>query len=171
MATLATTELKGIVTLSSAGGTLTINAPIKPAYTYPIAAGNIGYIIDGTLIPSNNEVFANGIAKIYSTINLTAGTWLVNGFTLASCPVGTNITFVESFLENTTSASVKEVYSIVQNCSPSSPTTLTTMSFNCTAIIPVVVTSSVSLIMICKFTGSAPYVFNHEFRFKAIRIA
>lgn len=164
-------ELKGNVKLSeNTGSALTLYKPITPAYTYPIAAGNIGEVVIGTLIPADGEAFANQTIKIYSTISLTKGNWIVSGFMHATFPSLTTMTFLLVFIEmsGTTNA-----HGLIQEANTYTNNTGTELGISrvVTALINITESMTASLKTQFTFSGTSPKVFTYfPFQFKAVRV-
>jgi hypothetical protein len=77
----------GTLTLGSSGSTTRINAPLTPAYSYPVAAGKIGQIIDGTFTTTTTIVVGTPMT-VWTISSLPAGTYMMVGSILRTSAVG-----------------------------------------------------------------------------------
>jgi hypothetical protein len=151
--------------LSITNTAITLNSPITPAYTYPIASGNIGQLITGTFVPVNGSAYSSSYLTL-SSITITAGTWIVSTFSITFISNATNITYVESGLFTAT-----QTYALFQNRYPSNISSTNSISIPLCSIINVSGSTVVSHKVLIYFTGTAPTCSNFEYRLQAVRIA
>jgi hypothetical protein len=58
----------GIVNIGNSAGSITINSPLTPSYSYPVTGNKIGTIKKGTCSLANNTPLTSGISYACSTI-------------------------------------------------------------------------------------------------------
>jgi hypothetical protein len=166
-----TTNIRGDVNIGSIGATpsITINNPLTPAYTYPIASGKIGEIVSGTLIPPNLQAYANLVPKVLTTITLTPGIWLMSGSSIVNIPANSLVTQLETWIENNTTADVFSFSCILNQ--QNSTATDKFIAFPMSVSIYVSATATFSQKVNITFTGTAPTVNNYQFKTQAVRVA
>ena len=174
-------ELRGaIVVLNGQGGDLnlggvssgTINLyrPLSPQYSYPIASGKIGEIINGTYAPAAGAFFTYSNPIVYSSITLSqVGVYIFQGnlLIITNNSSMTNITWISVDISTSGGA----ILSTEQRLNQVPPANGYGFVMCANAIVYNTGVTTYNISINTNFTGGNPYPNGGFFIYKAVRIA